>query len=112
MSTDSSTQDTAAEQGAGRTTTHGSTRGGRNARRLLQGIVTSNKMEKTITVEVQRLVKHPVYEKFIRRRTRIHAHDDASTANVGDRVEIVETRPISKLKRFRLTRVVARAVQD
>lgn len=81
----------------------------RGQRRRQIGLVTSNKMDKTITVEVLRLVKHPLYEKFIRRKTRLHAHDPENQCGVGDRVEVVETRPLSKLKRYRLVRVVQKA---
>ncbi|MDA0372908.1 MAG: 30S ribosomal protein S17 [Planctomycetota bacterium] len=84
----------------------------RGSRRVLQGTVTSDKMDKTITVEVNRRVKHPLYEKFINRRTRVHAHDENNDAKVGDIVQVTETRPLSKLKRFRLTKVVTRAVTD
>jgi small subunit ribosomal protein S17 len=84
----------------------------RGDRRVLQGTVTSNKMDKSITVEVSRRVKHPLYEKFVNRRTRVHAHDEANEAQIGDVVQVVETRPLSKLKRFRLVKVVAKAVQD
>jgi small subunit ribosomal protein S17 len=84
----------------------------RKRRRVLQGTVTSDKMDKTITVEVNRRVKHPLYEKFINRRTRVHAHDENNDARVGDIVQVTETRPLSKLKRFRLTKVVTRAVTD
>ena len=87
----------------------GTTRG---RRMTLQGVVTSDKMTKTITVEVQRQVKHPLYEKFIRRRTRVHAHDEGREARIGDLVEVVETRPLSKLKRFRLVRIVRRADEE
>ena len=84
----------------------------RNARKVYQGNVKSNKMDKSITVVVERLVRHPVYEKFIRRQTKFHAHDEKNEANIGDVVQIVATRPLSKLKRFRLTRIVQRAVID
>ncbi|MCC6783159.1 MAG: 30S ribosomal protein S17 [Planctomycetes bacterium] len=84
----------------------------RNRRMTLQGVVTSDKMLKTITIEIERQVKHPLYEKFIRRRTRVHAHDENREAHVGDLVEVMETRPISKLKRFRLVRVIRRAEVD
>lgn len=84
----------------------------RGRRKSLVGTVTSDKMNKTITVEIERLVRHPLYEKFVRRRTRVHAHDESDEARIGDRVELAETRPISKLKRWRLVRVVQRAVQD
>ena len=84
----------------------------RGARKVLIGKVTSDKMDKTITVEFSRKVKHPLYEKFVGRRTRLHAHDEANDAKIGDLVEVEETRPLSKLKRWRLVRVVQRAVQD
>jgi len=70
------------------------------------GVVTSTKMQKTITVSIERLVKHPKYGKFIRRRTKLTAHDEHGTANEGDTVEIAFTRPLSKNKRWRLLRVV------
>jgi len=70
------------------------------------GIVTSTKTSKTISVSVDRLVKHPKYGKYLRRRTRLAAHDENETANVGDQVEIAFTRPISKRKRWRFVRVV------
>jgi small subunit ribosomal protein S17 len=70
------------------------------------GVVTSTKMQKTITVRVERLVKHPKYGKYIRRRTKLAAHDEHEKANVGDQVEVAFTRPLSKTKRWRLVRVV------
>jgi small subunit ribosomal protein S17 len=94
------------------TTATTATTADRGSRRVLQGTVTSDKMDKTITVEVNRRVKHPLYEKFINRRTRVHAHDENNDARVGDIVQVTETRPLSKLKRFRLTKVVTRAVTD
>ena len=84
----------------------------RNARKTYQGKVKSDKMDKTITVVVERLVKHPIYEKFIRRQTRMHAHDENNEACIGDTVAIAEARPMSKLKRFRLLRVVHKAPVD
>ena len=66
-------------------------------------------MAKTIVVEVERLVRHPRYEKFIRRRTKVYAHDESGDARVGDTVELMATRPTSRLKRWRLLRVTARA---
>jgi small subunit ribosomal protein S17 len=78
-------------------------------RRTYVGLVTGDKMEKTIVVSVERLVLHPVFHKYIRRATVVKAHDEAEEAKVGDRVEIVETRPLSKTKRFRLVRIVAKA---
>lgn len=77
--------------------------------RSLQGIVTSDKMAKTITIEVTRTVQHKRYNKFIKRRTKYHAHDERNEANIGDTVEIVEAPPTSKLKRWRLQRVIERA---
>jgi len=84
----------------------------RNARKVYQGKVHSDKMDKTITVVVERLVRHPVYEKFIRRRTKMHAHDEKNEAHIGDTVEITATRPRSKMKRFRLSKVVHRIPVD
>ena len=79
--------------------------------RVLRGVVTSDKMDKTITVEVTRTVRHKKYNKFIQRRARYHAHDEANTAKMGDQVEIVESRPLSKMKRWRLQNVVERAAE-
>jgi len=77
--------------------------------RLLTGKVVSNKMQKTITVSVERLVKHPTYGKYVRRTTKLLAHDEAGECREGDVVEIVECRPLSRHKAWRLARVVARA---
>ena len=82
--------------------------GGAPSARESTGTVVSNKADKTITVLVERRVKHPVYGKFIRRSTKIAAHDEANTCNEGDVVTIVETRPISKTKSWMLGRVVER----
>ena len=73
------------------------------------GVVVSNKMQKTVVVEVERLVMHPLYHKYLRRRSRFMAHDEKNECKVGDRVEIKETRPLSKMKRWRVTSVVERA---
>ena len=81
----------------------------RNKRRLMVGRVTSTKRQKTITVDVERLVRHPRYEKFQRKSTVLHVHDETGDARVGDTVEVMATRPLSKLKRWRLVRVIARA---
>jgi small subunit ribosomal protein S17 len=81
----------------------------RGNRRVVVGVVTSDKMNKTRRVEVPRLVKHPRYGKYVRRRTVCHAHDEANASRLGDTVEIMETRPISKLKHWRLVRVVIKA---
>lgn len=83
----------------------------RGTRKSEIGTVVSDKMDKTITVVVQRTVRHPTYDKFLRRNTRLHAHDEENQAKLGDKVEIVQTRPMSKLKRWRLVRVVQSAGQ-
>ncbi len=81
----------------------------RNLRKEKIGTVTSNKMEKSIVVSVERKVKHPKYGKFLNKTTKFVAHDDANTCNIGDTVKIVETRPISKSKCWRLVEVIERA---
>src|SRR5581483_11425952 len=77
--------------------------------RVAVGVVTSDKMNKTRRVEIPRLVKHPRYGKYIRRRTVCHVHDEKNESHMGDMVEIKESRPISKLKHWTLVRVVTRA---
>ncbi len=69
-------------------------------------MVTSNKMTKTITVAVERKIKHPIYGKFLKKTTRFHAHDEKNECNIGDTVKIMETRPLSKTKRWRLVEVL------
>lgn len=83
----------------------------RGVRKVLRGTVTSNKMDKTLTVVVERLSRHPMYEKYVRRRTRVHAHDEKNEARVGDVVDVMETRPLSKLKRWRLVKIVRRQAE-
>ncbi len=78
----------------------------RGRRKTVTGVVTSNKMFKTITVKSEKFVKHPKYGKFVRRQTTYKAHDEENKVNVGDKVEIVEARPLSKSKRWRLISVV------
>ncbi|MDP6928861.1 MAG: 30S ribosomal protein S17 [Planctomycetota bacterium] len=78
----------------------------RRARKTQVGKVTSDKRDKTITVEVERVVRHRMYDKFLRRRTKVHAHDENNEAGLGDVVELTAIRPLSKLKRWRLTRIV------
>lgn len=73
------------------------------------GLVISDKMEKTRTVAVQRSVRHPFYKKIIRRTSKFHVHDEKNLSRAGDTVKIVETRPLSKLKRWRLIEVVGKA---
>lgn len=80
----------------------------RGVRKTLVGVVTSDKMQKTRRVEIERLVKHPEYGKYQRRYTVCHAHDENNETHVGDRVEIMETRPLSKTKSWRIVRVIAR----
>lgn len=81
----------------------------RGSGRVLKGVVTSDKMEKSIVVEVTRTVRHKKYNKIIKRRARYHAHDETNDANHGDTVVIVESRPLSKTKRWRLQTVSERA---
>jgi small subunit ribosomal protein S17 len=81
----------------------------RSLRKREIGVVASDKMTKTRRVIVERLVPHPKYGKLLRRRTICHAHDEANTSHKGDVVEIMETRPLSKLKRWRVTDVLERA---
>ncbi|MFH1021827.1 MAG: 30S ribosomal protein S17 [Planctomycetota bacterium] len=83
----------------------------RGIRKKVIGVVTSDKMQKTISVQVERLVKHARYGKYIRRHTEFKAHDETNEAKMGDRVEIMETRPLSKMKRWRLVRVIEKAGQ-
>jgi small subunit ribosomal protein S17 len=78
----------------------------RNLRKVRVGVVTSNKMTKTIVVAVERKVKHPIYGKFVKKTTRFHAHDEKNECSIGDTVRIMETRPLSKTKRWRLVEVV------
>ena len=83
----------------------------RNFRKTEVGLVTSDKMNKTRRVEIERLVPHPKYGKFVRRRTVCHVHDENNETRVGDLVEIMETRPLSKLKRWRFVRIVRPGVR-
>ena len=73
--------------------------------RSVTGLVISNSMDKTITVQVERRVKHPIYGKFVRRSTKLHAHDQDNDCSVGDKVTLVETRPISKSKTWQLVSI-------
>ena len=76
------------------------------------GVVVSDKMDKTVVVEVERLVMHPMYQKYLRRRSRFMAHDEKDECRVGDRVQIRETRPMSRHKRWMVTSIVERASAD
>ena len=73
------------------------------------GVVTSNKMDKSITVAVKWKEKHPIYGKFVNKTKKYHAHDEKNECNIGDRVKIMETRPLSKTKRWRLVQIIERA---
>lgn len=75
-------------------------------RKTRLGVVVSDKMDKTVVVEVERVFRHPLYQKVIRRHNRLKAHDEGNNCKTGDRVEIMETRPISKDKCFRVVRVI------
>lgn len=81
----------------------------RNLRKERTGVVTSDKMDKSIVVSVERKVKHPKYGKFIKKTTKFVAHDEKNECNEGDTVKIQETRPLSKLKNWRLVEIVERA---
>ena len=81
----------------------------RNLRKERIGIVTSDKMEKTITVAVERREKHPIYGKFVKKTTKFSAHDEKNDCGIGDTVKIMETRPLSKNKRWRLVEIIERA---
>ena len=80
-------------------------------KRVVSGIVTSDKMSKTRRVEINRLVQHPKYKKYIRQRTVCYAHDENNESGAGDQVEIIESEPLSKLKRWRLVRVLEKSTE-
>ena len=98
MATDETTQDKAAAEEAVR-----------NMRKEITGKVTSNKMDKSITVAVVQKQKHPLYGKFVTRTTKFHAHDEKNECGEGDTVRIMSTRPLSKIKRWRLVEIIERA---
>ena len=81
----------------------------RGKRKTLRGVVWSDKMEKTVIVMVNRLVLHPVYKKYIRKRKKVKAHDEKNECRIGDKVLLIETRPLSKEKRWRVKEILARA---
>ena len=87
-------------------TIEGTTTVDRNLRKTKAGVVTSNKGDKTITVKVERKVKHPLYGKFVKKSTKFHAHDEKNECSIGDTVRIMETRPMSKTKRWRLVEII------
>ena len=81
----------------------------RNLRKSRTGIVVSNKMDKTIVVAIEDNVKHPIYGKIIKRTLKLHAHDENNECGVGDKVEVMETRPLSKTKRWRVVEIIEKA---
>lgn len=81
----------------------------RTTRKVREGIVSSNKMDRTVVIEVVERVRHPKYNKFVMRTKKLYAHDEANDANVGDRVRVMETRPLSKMKRWRVIEILERA---
>lgn len=81
----------------------------RGNKRIIQGIVVSNKMDKTVIVRAERLVKHSVFHKYMRRYVKYKAHDEGNACNIGDKVLIVESRPLSKDKRWRMRTIIERA---
>jgi small subunit ribosomal protein S17 len=82
-----------------------------NQTRTVEGRVVSNKMNKSVTILVERQVKHPLYGKYIRRSTKLHAHDEENTCNEGDVVRVSECRPLSKTKNWRVVEIVTRAAK-
>ena len=81
----------------------------RALRKTRVGLVVSNKMDKTIVVAIEDNVKHPIYGKIIKRTLKVHAHDENNECSVGDKVEVMETRPLSKTKRWRLVEIIEKA---
>ena len=81
----------------------------RNNRKVREGVVVSDKMDKSIVVKVERKMKHPIYGKFLKRTTKFMAHDEQNDCHIGDRVKIMETRPLSKNKCWRLVEIIERA---
>ena len=84
----------------------------RNLRKERIGVVVSNKMQKSIVVEIERREKHPIYGKFIKKTNRFMAHDEKEECNIGDTVRIMETRPLSKRKHWRLVEIIERAIVE
>jgi small subunit ribosomal protein S17 len=81
----------------------------RKKRKVREGLVSSNKMDKSIVVKVERKLKHPKYGKFLKRTTKLMAHDETNGCNIGDKVKVMETRPLSKSKCWRLVEIIERA---
>jgi small subunit ribosomal protein S17 len=82
----------------------------RKMRRQVVGTIVSDKMDNSVVVQVERWIKHPLYKKYIRRRNKYMAHDQENTCQIGDRVLITESRPLSKVKRWRVSRIIEKAV--
>lgn len=82
----------------------------RGMKRQLVGTVLSNKMDKTVTVGIERTVIHPIYKKYIKRRSKYAAHDELNVCSIGDRVMIIASKPISKMKRWRVSQIIEKAV--
>jgi small subunit ribosomal protein S17 len=82
----------------------------RGNKRQVVGMVVSNKMDKTVIVKIERLIKHPLYQKYVKRRNNFPAHDERNECQVGDTVMITESRPLSKTKRWRVSKIVEKAV--
>ena len=83
---------------------------GRGKRKIQTGTVIGDKMDKTVVVEVRTMVLHPQYKKYLRRRRRYKAHDERNDCSVGDKVEIIQSRPLSKTKRWRVRRILEKAI--
>jgi small subunit ribosomal protein S17 len=83
----------------------------RRIRKVREGVVVSNRMQKSVVVSIQRTVMHPKYKKYLRRRTKVKAHDERTECRVGDRVLIMESRPLSRDKRWRVSKIIERAAQ-
>lgn len=81
----------------------------RGTKRQVVGVVVSNKMNKTVIVSVERLVKHQMYQKYVRRQTKYAAHDETNICQIGDKVQITESRPLSRSKRWRVSKIVQKA---
>ncbi len=82
----------------------------RNLRKVMIGTVTSNKMDKTVVVSVEKSVRHKIYNKIVKRTYKLKAHDEENKCNIGDKVKVMETRPLSKQKRWRVVEIVEKAI--
>jgi small subunit ribosomal protein S17 len=82
----------------------------KSKKKELKGLIVSDKMDKSVVVQVERYIQHKVYKKYIKQYKKYHAHDETNACRIGDEVHIIETRPLSKLKRFRVTEIIKKAV--